>query len=130
MGKFVAAFEDAINKQLTAEMNLKNHFPQSYGIFRSEIKKYVGHSTIDDISKTLGKREVTLAYNGGNCLVYELCRHLRNSFCHLLLEISEDMVIVRDKSRGSKLSSDGCLNKDTLIRFIKSVITEYEESFQ
>ena len=125
LGRFVAVFEDVINKQMTSEQQFKNEFPQSFLTFQNRIKKNVGHATRDNLSKVLNRKNITLAYNGNNCLVYELCRHIRNSFCHLMLEVDGNKMKIIDKYR-NKLSSDGWIDKDTFLSFIKSVVNEYE----
>ena len=129
LGKYVGVFEDSINKQLTAEVELKKKYPNSACYFRNNIKRLVGHSTSEKLEKTLKGRKITLAYNGSNCLMYELCRHIRNSYCHMLLEIDGDKLKIVDKSRG-KLTSSGYLLKDILVDFIKMIVNEYENSFK
>ena len=130
LGRFVGAFEDVINKRITSEKKFKEKFPQTYLIYYKEIKKYVGHSTIDTIPSVLQRRMgVTLVYNGSNCLVYELCRHIRNSFCHMLLEVDGNVICVIDKSKGNRFSSKGTLTKKTFLNFVKSLVQEYESSF-
>ncbi len=129
LGRYVGVFEDVINKKLTSVVGFKKCFPESVHSFDKEIKKHVGHSTSEKMEKTLKRTGITLAFNGSNCLLYELCRHIRNSYCHLLLEIDGDKLKVIDKSRG-KITSTGYLPKKVLIDFVKSIVNEYENSFK
>ena len=128
LGKFVAIFEEVVNKQLTAERDFKIKYPHSYQIFDKQIRKNVGHATIDTIPKKLTRVNITLVYNGSNCLIYELCRHIRNSFCHMLLEIDSidsNTIKIIDKSR-NKISSNGSIDKSVFLSFIKTIVEEYE----
>lgn len=131
LGRFVGVFEDVINKQRTSEREFKKLFPSSYRLFKSEIKNHVGHSTSGTLDEVLKREMVSLAYNGSNCLIYELCRHIRNSYCHLLWEIDEDEDKLRviDKSRG-KTTSKGSLSKKALVDFVKTIVNEYENLFK
>ena len=129
LGRFVGVFEDIINKQLTAETEIKKRFPNSANYFNNNIRRHVGHSTSDKMDKVLNRKGITLAYNGSNCLLYELCRHIRNSYCHMLLEVDGDILKVHDKSKG-KITSRGYLLKETFLDFVKSMVNEYENSFK
>ena len=124
LGKYVAIFEEIIKNQITSDNAIKRQFPDSYKIYNAKIKKHVGHATIRKINTVLHRNGITLAYNGSNCLIYELCRHIRNSFCHQLLEVSGDKLYVYDKHNRNFSS-----NK-TLIEFIKSIVKEYENQYQ
>ncbi len=127
LAKFVAIFELCISKRIVREKDFIIKFPNSYDVFKKDIKKKVGFASLNKQEVVLGRKGVSLAYNKTSCLVYDLCRHIRNSFCHMLIQIDEQTnnIYIYDQYRGMSTSKGWLLKKDFL-NFIKTLISAYE----
>lgn len=127
LGRFCAVFEIAIRNRITGDKQFALAYPQSYAVFKT-FKQSLGHAKASEIDNVLStRRNVTLAYCGNNSLVYELCRHVRNSVCHMLLKVEDDNLYIYDKSFG-KTTCKGYIQKKKVLSFINSIVREYEQS--
>lgn len=59
--------------------------------------------------------------------IWDMCRHLRNSFSHGLLNVSENHVIITDKHL-KRLTATGFLDYISVKEFIVEIIKEYESN--
>lgn len=126
LGKFCAIFELEIKNRITGDQQFALTYPETYTKFKA-FKNNLGHAKTNDINDVINRRKgITLAYSGSNSLAYELCRHIRNSVCHMLPSVERDKILINDKYRG-RISCKGSINKRLFLDFIRSLIREYEQ---
>ena len=128
VAKFCAIYELEINRRTIREKEFSIAFPRCFSRFKQTIKKHIATASSEEIPKVLTKKHITLAFNVSSCQIYDLCRHIRNSFSHMLLEIdTNDRILIIDKYH-LKQTSSGSLNKSEFLEFIRCLIVDYETS--
>lgn len=129
--KFVFIYESIIghNPKLS---ELGNIIGCAINCFDSKIKKYVQRSDIKSIEQSLDftscSSNKTLLLTCSSSLFVDVCRHLRNSFCHSLLTKEGDVIYIRDFYNSKRIySSNGYLPYNDLKEFVTILIENYEQ---
>ena len=81
-----------------------------------------------EISKQEDFSQNTLFFTKSKTQVLDFCRHLRNAFCHALLEKNQPQkgfLSIKDKSYG-KYTCIGYLEYEIVKRFMLELIKSYE----
>lgn len=126
--KFVIIYEEEIVK-LRKYSAFKEKFPRASKIFEKEIHYNVKYAKCCDIGNIKVHAKYTLFFAKNNYQVADLCRHLRNSFAHALMEIDDEKLFIKDVNNKKQTTSSGYLDKSLLISFLTELIKEYEEYF-
>lgn len=125
LAKFVYLYESKI-KRYSTEKEFKTNFPNAFYVYKYELDKRIRPATKKDIQSLSPNDTITLYITSGRYKVYDLCRHLRNSFSHALLEKEGKELKIIDKS-GSCNTSIGYLQYKFIVDFLKEIIAVYEQ---
>ena len=126
--KFVIVYEEKIAK-LRNYTDFKVEFPRTSKIFDNKIHHCVKYVKCCDMKNIKTYAKYTLFFAKKNYQVADLCRHLRNSFAHALIETDGMKLFITDVNNKKQTSSSGYLDKSLIISFLTELINEYEESF-
>lgn len=128
--KFVLIYESIMgsNPKLSKLGEIIGH---AINCFDLKIKKYVQRTDIKNIEQgidfTSCTSNKTLFLTCYSSLFVDVCRHLRNSFCHSLLTKNKDIIFIRDFYKHKRMySSNGYLPYNDLKEFISILIEDYE----
>lgn len=128
MGRFCILYSLEIEKKLKLRPKFQKEFPKAYSYYFAHLDNHIIYGKMSNLEEKLQKTNFTLTYTKEGCQVYDLCRHLRNSLCHSLFEITEDGFYIIDtcKSNRNSRTSSGYLKSEELYEFIEIIVNEYE----
>lgn len=127
--KFILIFESKFKYSLKVSQ-FSHKFPKSLEYFNNTIKSYVVHATQEDIlvnRQLSGKKKATLFFTRSGCQFHGFLTHLRNSFCHDLVALEDNDLLISDKSRDKKYNCKGSLKYSIVVGLLKEIIAEYEK---
>lgn len=128
--QFVYIYENKI-KYFNRESDFKVFSKNAFYEFKI-IRKSIKYLKIDEISKQYNSTQKTLFFTKSKTKVLDFCRHLRNAFCHALLEKNQPkngFLTIEDKRYG-KYSCIGYLEYELVKRFMLELINRYESDFK
>lgn len=131
LAKFVYIYEKEI-KNLNTESQFSQKYSQAFYVFKHHLKGSIKYATLEELSQDVANsKKYTLYYTKHKFQVWDLCRHLRNSISHAIIEKGEmekrkKIIIILDKYRG-KVTSKGYLDYSSIKEFIVEMIKKYEE---
>lgn len=128
--KFVYIFETQIRLYNSlSEFSIKFHRTADY--FYRSVQKYILYTSIDKINgigELVKKGKQTLFFTKSKYQLYDFCRHLRNSFCHALIQRNETVLSVPDMKGKKILTSKGSIEYPIAVEFFRTLIAEYESN--
>ena len=128
LAKFVYIYETSIKNMEGGLKTFSRKYGKAYNVFiKNKLNKKIKYATTKEITLLTGKEKYTFHMTKSRYQIWDLCRHLRNSFAHGLLSISEDHIEIADK-RLKCFTAIGCLEYDSLKEFIVEIIKEYESN--
>lgn len=131
LAKFVYIYEKEI-KNLNSESQFSQKYPQAFNVFKHHLKGSIKYATQEDLNQEVeDSKKYTLYFTKHKFQVWDLCRHLRNSISHAIIEKGEmekrkKIIIILDKYRG-KVTSKGYLDYSSIKEFVIEMIKKYEE---
>ena len=124
LAKFVYIYADEI-QSLKKEKEFGSKYPNAYKVFKNKLQRNMKFATCKEIANLKEEKKHTLFFTGSKAQTIELCRHLRNSFSHGLLNNQSSQLMIFDKDKGS-YTSKGYLNCNDVKEFIEGIIKDYE----
>lgn len=128
--QFVYIYENRI-KNFNRESDFIEFSENAFNEFKN-IRKSIKYLKIDEILKQNNFAQYTLFFTKSKTQVLDFCRHLRNAFCHTLLEKNQPkkgFLTIEDKRYG-KYSCIGYLEYELVKRFMLELIKRYESDFK
>ena len=130
--KFIYIYESQI-KALNSFDDFSHHFSEASNIFIHSIRHYIRYASIDDLNNKkekvlVEKGKQTLFFTKSKVQVIDFCRHLRNSFCHALLNKDANALSVPD-CKGKTVTSKGHIEYSLIKKFIAALVHEYESKY-
>lgn len=131
LAKFVYIYEKEI-KGLNSESQFSQKYSQAFCVFKNKLKENIKNATQEELIQEVEEsKKHTLYFTKYKFQVWDLCRHLRNSISHAIIEKGEiekrkKIIKIPDKYRG-KFTSKGYLDYSSIKEFIVKLENEYEE---
>ena len=123
--KFIFIYETEI-KYISGLPEFSYKFAKSYNTFLKNKKKLkIKYATIKEIKDLTDNQKYTFYMTKHKFQIWDLCRHIRNSFSHAKLLINQTDFIIKDM-KNKDITAIGTLNYKLIKEFIIEIINEYE----
>ena len=124
--QFVYIYETNI-KNMQGGLNEFSHkYSRAYNMFvKNKLNKKIKYATTKEIASLKDEKKYPFYMTKQRFQVWDMCRHLRNSFAHANLRVSGNTIVVTDK-RLKRLTATGFLDYSSVKEFIVAIIKEYE----
>ena len=111
---------------MTKLADFSARYNKSYEIsLKNKLKNHIKYARRKEILNLIDRERYTLHMTKQKFLIWDLCRHIRNSFAHALIFIDKDKLMITDKHCG-RLTTSGYLNYKHVKEFIVMIINEHE----
>ena len=125
--QFVYIYENKI-KYFNRESDFTEFSENAFYEFK-KIRNKIKYSKKGDILKQKDSSKYTLFFTKSNTQVLDFCRHLRNAFCHALIEKQSKFIYIKDINRGG-YSCCGFLEYKPIKQFMIELKMRYESDFK
>ena len=128
LAKFVYIYETEIKNMPGGLKDFSHRHIEAYNIFmKKKLNRKMKYATTKEIVSLTGSEKFTFHMTKHRFQIWDLCRHLRNSFAHGLLSISENHIEIADKHLG-RITAVGYLDYASVKEFVIGIINEYENN--
>lgn len=128
LAKFVYIYETKLKNMSGGLDAFSREYSKAYNTFvKNKLSRKIKYATTKEIASLTGNEKYTFYMTKHRFQIWDMCRHLRNSFSHGLLNVSENHVIITDKHL-KRLTATGFLDYISVKEFIVEIIKEYESN--